>query len=581
MKKSTTTKVCRLIAGIGFTMALAVLIACQNPIGEVLVQKGEAENGGTVYETPNTDLGGKMEYPIKPSMAKAGKTGIDPINGKGSWDLFEGAGPFDLIALYNAGHLVRTDEPRTSYTHYIAASVKEAIKSGNASIGAGLSLPLEGVMFSANIKHSQERSGRSAASSCIAGINVKDVTWTERITLRHPRDLLPYFSSTFNRAIEKDSADKESASRLLAEYPPFISLAYDHGLYLQVTLISSRESSSSDSSYGAAVGAGANIIGDIFGGNFNTDYSESASVSELSGNTSFSYELIGGGYRPVWQNMEQAIAELPAVVETLEYYPDTVIGIPSWHDTIPLWSLVAVKNPQLANEIFKLWLSRAAAKALELESSFGGYLETVKFESPGINTINLSLNPMDILMVYAGAPSGGDQGDYYYDYATGFLNLERRQGWNGGDPGQPGPAAFESFQVGAKVNEDGELGMSDRPVNLTLNIKVGSGGRTGTNSAGTNKNGIGGRGSGGEDTVVAIRAMEGAELVLTVHGGSGGGYAHNPTAAAISPADFSGLLEFKSSLGLGTSGGVVNGVKVGADSSCLPGKVIYQILRLN
>jgi hypothetical protein len=581
----STMKVYRFLTGISLAAVLAGFASCQNPVGEVPApgtEKTESsetggsglETGGTGYETPpGAGPVEKSGYPIKPSLVQAGKIGTDPIDAQGPWNFRENAGVFDMVALYNAGYLVRFDEPKTTFTYYTAKDFKTAVRKGSASVASGFSLPLEGVLFSGSVRSSIERSGMSANSSYMAGMNVRRVIWKAQITPRHPKELEQYYSSAFNWAIEN-----ESASKILAEFDPFIYLTSEHGLHVQATLISNSSSFSSDSSFDTAVGAGASVIGDILGGNFDASHSSSSSVSELSENCVFSYEIEGGNYKPVWQTMEQAVAGLPAVVETLEYYPDTPIGISSWYDSVPLWSLIAVKDPQLANEVFKLWISRAAAKAMELESSFGGYLETVKFESPGYNSVRLSLNSMDMLIAYAGSPSGGDRGDYRYTVKKNWF--EEESGWNGGDPGEPGRAASILLQAGAKVNEDGGISISDKPVDLTLNITVGAGGRTGTNSAGTNKNGVGGKGSGGGETVVSVLTPEG-ELVLTVYGGAGGGYSPNPNAASISPADFPGLLEFRSSFGVGTNGGIVNGVKVGADSSCKPGKAIYQILRLN
>jgi len=286
---------------------------------------------------------------------------------------------------------------------------------------------------------------------------------------------------------------------------------------------------------------------------------------------------LGCNYRGVWGTFEEAVLGIPDAVATITADNIAEIGLPSWRDTVSLWDLIAEINPQKANEVFEAYVKKVAAKAIELDALFGGWIETVRFNSPGNNMLNLALNPHDLIMCYSGISSSGDQGDYKYKYTTGFLGTQVVEGWNTGAAGQPGSGAYIFFQADPKSIR----AETRKEIQLKLSISIGRPGNTGTNTAGTNGNGQGGKGSGSESSVIVIERPDGSKMTLTVLGSTGGGYSWNSSAATLSPLDFPGLYEFKSSLGVGTQGAIINGLKIGADSSCKPGAAILQILRLN
>jgi hypothetical protein len=386
--------------------------------------------------------------------------------------------------------------------------------------------------------------------------------------------LKQYFSNTFKSDIEK-----KSAHQLLSIYAPFIVLADDMGGLITLTMASNKNNTGTISEYDFNVGLGVSIINDALIG-INASYGAGASneVRNVSENSFLYYKILGGNYRSLWDTFEEAIlGGIPDAIATINSGNITEIGLPSWRDTVPLWDLIAEISANKAKEVFEAYMRKVAAKAIELDELFGGWCETVRFNSPGNNIVNITLNPYDLVMLYLGNSSGGDQGDYHYKYTTGFLGTQVNEGWNSGASGQPGSGAYIFFQ--ADPNSIGTE--TKKEILLKLSIGIGRSGNTGTNTSGTNGNGQGGKGSGSEDSVAIVEWPDGSKITLNVLGSAGGGYAWNNTAATLSPSDFPGLYEYKSTLGVGMQGAIVNGLKIGADSSCKPGTAVYQILRLN
>jgi hypothetical protein len=524
-------------------------------------------------EKPTEGIGFPIESPVSLSKVYVSGKGTDPVVAEGLYDLNNVQSPFDISKMVRDGIIVERPESSIEVRYSTGDNAYTSIRNSNEKSSGGASIPFEAVIGNASFTSAQNKSHYSVSNSRYGQVLVRIVTRRQRYTKRSPGDLEPYFSDIFRSDVEK-----KSGPQLLSIYDPIISLAEDTGMIIPITMSSNKNSTGTISSYDINVGLGVSIINDALMG-VNASYSTGTSneVRNVSENSSLYYKILGGNYRGVWATFEEAVLGIPDAISTLTDSNTAEIGLPSWRETVTLWSLVAEINPQKANEVFEAYVRKVAAKALELDALFGGWSETVRFNSPGDNMVNLTLNPHDLIMLYLGNSSGGDQGDYKYKYTTGFLGTQVVEGWNTGAPGQPGSGSYIFLQADPK-----SIGAETRKeILLKLSITIGRAGNTGTNTAGTNGNGQGGKGTGSKDSVVVIERPDGSKMTLTVLGSAGGGYSWQNTAATLSPLDFPGLYEFKSSLGVGTQGAIVNGLKIGADSSCKPGAAVYQILRLN
>jgi hypothetical protein len=190
-------------------------------------------------------------------------------------------------------------------------------------------------------------------------------------------------------------------------------------------------------------------------------------------------------------------------------------------------------------------------------------LSTKEF-GPGDAIINYSPAGLARFYLWVGGAGGESQGDYRYKYTSLFKN---ESWWNGGDDGQPGGGGYGSF-----YGRD--------PVEFKFHI--GSVGRAGSQSEGTNPDGVGGLGDNGDSTTATF-VINGTPITITAHGGPGGGRGNSNPSASLTPANgFPELIEWTAAAGSGLTGATVKGVKIGgnANSNTGNGRVKLQILDL-
>ena len=495
----------------------------------------------------------------------------------GPWDTQAKARPIDMDRVGSVGLIYMDSSKRYIANFQIASDVRGIVRSRNESYSLNTSVPGKAVIFTGDLSEKITQSKASLQNYYFAHVDVKKVDRTVYIKDPNPAVLMRYATEEFLNDVLDPHADPY---KIAGKYPWFFPVKCEIAGIIDVTLVSNKSEFSSIDSYRSALSAGVNSI-DGLGVNANVGSSDGKEVQQVSNSSSACYKLIGIPYTPDWHNYADVIAGIPQALATIDN--TSYAAIPSMENVVYLWQFVAVKNPMLANELFKIFIRQNATLAISLDSTFGGWLETVKFTSPGYNIVNLPLGLYDMLILYAGSGSGGDAGDYKWQVNSGFPMYRTDSGYNGGPPGQSGSGAYAFYQpYVVQYNEDEEVvNGSNLPRYVQLRITVGSGGSTGTNTSGTNKSGKGGNGSPGGDTIVEVVGEDSTLLKITVFGGAGGYYSHNSTAASISPENFEGLFEYKSALGIGTQGAIVNGIKIGADSSCKPGMAIYQVLRLN
>jgi len=542
----------------------------EGPLGGIPEEPGDIlseEPSGNIPAEPlgNNDLI-EIEYPVSLSTEYVTGFIIDPLTAWGPYDVKRSESPFDRKMTVQVIKAKKTNKITVNWL--TDENVNSIIKSGSQQNGVGVSIPIEMVSFGTVYKKAVENSRMSSSSSYLGRFSVRIATERQDFTIRSASALKPYLSNTFIRDIQTLSAE-----RILAIYGPFVLLSIEYGLYIDATLVTEKSAVSSLSSYSKAIELGASFLENTLKGTISSGNEDMKETHNVSARTSFESRIIGGDYRKEWLTLDDALDGLPYAVQTLNEYNADNIGLSTFDDTIPIWDLVAEINPEKANEVFRAFIRQAGAKAMEYESMFGGWMESHEYKTAGQNILNLQLSQNDIIMLTLFGGNSGPQGDYWFQYAGGFLGLETIQGWSSGASGQFGSAAAVSFPVSNSTSMD-----ADR-IDLKFSVSVGNFGRTGDNAKGANPNGVGSKGEGGESTLVIVeRKQDNAMLKIIANGGNGGGYPPITTPAVFEPGAFE-FLEFKSSLGTTTSPASIDGLT--GPSGNRPGYARISVLKLN
>ena len=525
-------------------------------------------DGPNIKNGPITTANSSIQR-IAASETSLGTIFPDPLTAAGPWDTQAKAQPIDMEGIASAGLLLKDPSEKYISNSHTSTNMIQYIQNNNRLYGVGAGIPGGSVIFNLGFTQNTNKSKAEIQNLYFAHFDATLIKETVYIKDPNPAALISFAKPEYLKDIQSPNADPH---KIYAKYPVFFPVKFDIGMKVDITLMSNKSAFFSFENYQSIFNAGiASLEG--LGINANVGSGSSKEIQHISDVSSATCKIFGGSFVPNGEKFVDISEEISKALATIDDAP--YASIPSMQNGIWSWEFAAAAgNYKLAKELFKIFVQQAGAKAIELDSTFGEYMETKVYDAPGQNISNIYLGSNDLLIVYLGGAGGGEAGDYTYRVP---LLIGTETGINWGPPGQSGGAAYAFLQpFPTKINENGEINMSNVPRYVQLKTTVGDGGRTGSNTAGTNKSGKGGAGGGGGSTVVEIVGEDSTLLKITAYGGAGGYNSYISTPASISPENFEGLIEYRSALG-----GIINGITIGGISSSQHGKVICQILRLN
>jgi hypothetical protein len=449
-------------------------------------------------------------------------------------------------------------------TYSSGEDVYTAIKNKSQNQGFNAAAGFTTVSLGINYAASSSSSTNQQDNYNFATIIVYYGLWTEELMVAHSSELVTYLTE----AIKTDIARKEDPKRMLAEFGAYVPTRFTFGGAAILDLRIAKSAYSSIAEATSAISATASYLESYtIGGGFSNDSAKMAQMEYLSSHTEAQFTLIGGdALRQPWLNVLDFLAGLPVWAETIKDAP-ALCNIPNFSgSTIPLWSLVSEIDPALGAAILEAYIDRASDLALKLDASFGGWM-VEKSWGPGSATFNYTPSGLARLYLFLGGAGGQTAGDYLWQVNSGFPWFTTNHGYNIGDDGGPGGGVLLSYYA-------------RNP--FTLNLSIGAVGRSGTNTAGTNTNGVGGLGDSGGNTSADFTLDE-TTIHVEAYGGPGGGRGNNKPSGSLSPAEgFPGMIEFVAASGTGLTGATIKGIKIGGDANSQSGngKVLLRILDL-
>ncbi|MCL2043693.1 MAG: hypothetical protein FWG89_06085 [Treponema sp.] len=562
------TMVCRHIVGIFavvLTLLLITIVSCQVPYEMDTTRVHENHN----EETDVNDPQNTRDIPVTHRNNVYVDVALDPIEAEGLHEVYRSAWPFDIQAMMRDRIIVDTSESIVNISYSTGENALISITNSNKQNSGGAAIPYEALLFHAKMVKAQSKSRYSASHSRYGQMTVRIVTSRQRVIILSPGELAKYFSEQFIKDVET-----KEAHELISTYGILVGLGVDSGLLIDMSVVSDIHTTGTASSYEDSFGLGVSIISENLAGvNFNGSSGSTSELRSVSENSSIDITVLGGSYRNVIPNFETAVSVIPAIAGTLNDSTAAIIGLPSYRYSVFLSALVKELNPAKARQISDLVARRVGDKARELDKMFPGlWVETIEYTSAGSNMVALTISPHSLIQVEQGGSSAGEEGMYEVEQFVGWVRTYHAKNW--GRAGQPGNAT--ALLIRADPDSEQE------EVIIRISTILGGPGWKGGNRSGSNKSGIGHPGGSSQPSLTRIERMDGtyAELTTLESVGGGAGPWNTVPGHLETHSEFTGILEYRSSTGIGTQGGLIEGRIVGANSSGMQGTTRITVIRL-